>query len=153
MTPMQQAALELMQRSLALTARIGATRILTVSLPAPIAAVAGTTAQATPLNFQEEGIIIGMSGQEQTATAAKYAKTELRLQIGAEDVISDGQGGSFAPFMLLFPPGQPYFSLLRKVQVGVPWTFTFRNQDAAATAIPTVTLSFIADADLRRFQR
>ncbi len=149
----QQAILDLTQRAISLSGRPGATRVYVVSLSAAIAAVAGTEQQASPLSFQEDGTVLAIYGQEQAGTAAKYAKTEVRVQIGAEDLFTTGQAGAFVPMLALFPPGQPYFPIMRRVQVGVPWNVTFRNQDGAATATPTLCLAFIADADLRRAAR
>lgn len=142
--------LEMVQRALAIGQPIGATRILTVDLATSIAAGASVFAQAEPLQFQQPGTVVAMTGQEVTATAAKLAKTRVSLSIGPDEIIGNGQGKSFAPFLTLFPPGQPYFALFRDVQVGVPWIFSFENRDAAAVAVPTITLGFIAEADMRR---
>lgn len=142
--------LELAQRAFA---RTGATRIYTVSLNAAIAAGAAVEAAAPPLMFQENGVVVAMMGQERTGTAAKFATTEVRVQMGAEDLATDGQAGAFVPMLLLFSPGQPYFAMNRRVQAGVPWTVTFRNRDAGAAANPFLALAVIADADLRRQSR
>jgi hypothetical protein len=142
--------LELAQRAFA---RTGATRIYVVSLPAAIAAGADVQAAASPLNFQESGVVVAIQGQERTGTAAKFASTEVRIQMGNEDLATDGQAGAFVPMLMLFSPGQPYFAMNRRVQVGVPWTVTFRNRDAGAAANPTLSLAFIADADVRRQSR
>lgn len=142
--------LEMVQRALAMGAPIGATQILTVDLATSIAAGASVIAQAEPLQFQEPGTVVAITGQEVTATAAKYAKTRLSLSIGPKEIVSNGQGKSFASFLTLFPPGQPFWALFRDVQVGVPWIFSFENRDTGAVAVPSLTIGFIAEADMRR---
>jgi hypothetical protein len=153
MNETQQNILELTQRALALMGRTGAVRTFVVTLPSSIPAGAAVERQATPLQFQEPGMVLAMYGQEETATAAKYAKTKVRVQIGADDLFSDGQAGTFASMLALFPPATPWYPILRRVVPAVPWTVSFRNTDTGAVAVPEVEFSFIADADLKRLAR
>lgn len=132
MVSIQKAIAELLQR--------GATNIYTVR-PGTIAPL--SQVQVPPLRWGDPGVVVGMYGQEVSATAAQYATTEMRLQIGAEDLITDGQAGDFAAFLGLFPAGQPCFPLVRRVSREVPWVFTFRNQDGANTATPLLMLGFV----------
>lgn len=150
MNETQKNILELTQRALALMGRTGAVRTFVVTLPAVVPT--GEVRQATPLLFQESGFVIGMYGQEATATAAKYAKTKVRVQIGADDLFTDGQAGTFASMLALFPPAQPWYPVLRRVIPAVPWLVSFKNTDAA-DATPEVEFAFIADADLQRMAR
>jgi hypothetical protein len=142
--------LEMVQRALAMGAPVGGTQILTVDLAASIPAGASVIRQAEPLQFQEPGTVVAITGQEVTATSAKYATTRLSLAVGPKELVSNGQGKSFASFLTLFPPGQPFWGLFRDVQVGVPWIFSFENRDAGAVCVPSLTLGFIAEADMRR---
>lgn len=144
--------IELIQRQLSQFGRVGATKIyMTPGLSAAIAAVAGTQGGPVNIRFREPGTVIALYGQEQAGTTAKFATTEVRIQIGGqEDLITDGQSGTFAPMLALFGPNLNWFPLWRRAVPGVDWTFTYRNQSGASTAIPLCALAFIADADIAR---
>jgi hypothetical protein len=143
---------ELIQRQLSQFGRVGATKLYNVpALAAPIAAVVGTIAQAAALQFREPGTIIAMYGQELTATPAKFASTALRVQVGGqEDLFTDGNTGAFVPMLALFGPNLNWFPIWRRVEPGINWVISYRNDDGGATATPFCTFAFIADADLAR---
>ncbi len=148
---MQQFPLNLVQiaqKQLSDFGRIGCTRI--VNIPALAAAVPISSTSAAPnLTWREPGTVIGMYGQELTGTTAKFALTALRLQLsGTEDLITNGSAGDFAAFLSLFGPNVNWFSMLRRVKNGDIWTATYRNDDGAAVANPSISFAFIADRDL-----
>lgn len=143
---------ELIQRQLSQFGRVGATKIyIAPALSAAIAAVAGTTGGPTNIRFREPGTVIAIYGQEQAGTAPKFATTEVRIQVGgSEDLFTDGEVGAFVPLLALFGGALNWFPMWRRAQPGVDWLVTWRNQSGAATAIPTLCLAFVADADLQR---
>ncbi len=141
---------DLLQQQLANTGRIGATRYYVTPAVASPAAAGGTSTPST-IRFSRSGICLAMYGQEAVAaTAASFAQTGVRCQIGGtEDLFVDGQGGpAFAPMLALFGGQNCWTPLLRRVTPGVDWTFTFQNNTAAGTILPSVVLSMIADVDL-----
>lgn len=154
--PSNMSAIEAAQRSLALLGRLGATRTVRVpSLPAAIAVAASATQPtvsiATNVQWRENGTVIAMYGQERTGTVAKYATTEARIQIsGSEDLATDGQNGTYVPFLAMFGPNVNWFPMTRRVTTGINWTITYRNTDTAAVCNPDLIFAFIADADLAR---
>lgn len=144
---------ELIQRQLSQFGRVGATKLYNVpALAAPIAATAGLIAAAAPLQFREPGTVIAMYGQEISGTAAKFAQTSVRVQIGGqEDLFTDGNVGTFVPMLALFGPNLNWFPLWRRAIPGVNWVVSFQNNDPTpATCTPFCTFAFIADADLAR---
>lgn len=143
----QRAILDLTMQAIALSGRPGSTRPYVVRPQAVVGA--GADLAAPPLIFQEEGVVLALQAQEESATAVKYARMAVRVQMGDRDLFTDGQGGAFASFLGLCPPGQPYFPLMLPISPQVPWTFTFRNRDATGST-PEIILGFIAYADLRR---
>ena len=149
------AVIAMVQRQIAEFGRSGATGIERVAdLSAAIAVAPGaglfTEVPAPLLTFQEPGYVIAMYGQERTGTPAKFALTELRLQInGSRDLVRSGTaGGAFFPFLGLFGPLLNWFPLTRRVEKNNNWQFSFRNFDTAATAFPTVGLAFLSDEQI-----
>jgi hypothetical protein len=141
---------DLLQQQLATTGRIGATRyFLTPNVASP--AAAGGISTPVSIRFTQKGIALAMYGQETaTATAALYAQTAFRCQIGGtEDLFVDGQGGpAFLPMLAAFGGVNNWTPLLRRVTPGVDWTFTFRNDTAAGAIVPRIVIAVIADADV-----
>lgn len=149
--------IEMVQRQVAATGRIGATGIVRVpDLSAAVAEAASATAPsdavAPMLDFQEAGWVVAMYGQERTGTQAKYAATEMRLQInGSRDFVTSGLlGGAFFPFLGLFGPSVHWFPVTRRVEKRDKWQFTFRNFDTGAVANPTVGLAFLSDVEIAK---
>jgi hypothetical protein len=141
----------LVQEQVARSGRLGATGItripdLAAAVPVAVAGVPGEAA-APPLTFLEAGYAIALYGQERTGTTAKFASTEVRLQInGTRDVITSGElGGAFFPMLGLFGPNVNWFPLTIRVEKRDVWQVTYRNFDAAAVANPVVGMSFISD--------
>lgn len=143
---------EAFQRQVSLSGRIGATKIYVFPpLAAALAAVAGTVSVPTNIRFREPGTVIALYGQEQAGTAAAFATTEVRIQVGGqEDLFTNGQSGTFVSMLALFGGSQNWFPLLRRAVPGVDWTATYRNQSGSATATPSLYLAFVADADIAR---
>ena len=141
---------DLLQQQLANTGRIGATRyFVTPAVVSPNAA--GGISTPANVRFSQKGIVLAMYGQEGvSATAPSFAQCGVRCQIGGtEDLFVDGQGGpAFAPMLALFGGQNCWTPLLRRVVPGVDWTFTFQNNTAAGTILPSIVLSMIADVDL-----
>lgn len=149
MSDFPQSVLELVQKQLALTGRVGATRVYVT--PA-ITAAAGLDSAPVPIRFTSPGYVLAMYGQESSqATVASYAQTGVRAQInGNEDLHIDGNGGpAFAKMMGLFGGVNNWFPLCRRVLQGDLWIFTFRN-GTAGLITPEVELAFFADADIER---
>lgn len=146
---------ELIQRQVSQFGRVGATKIYTApALAAAIAAGASVESVPVTIRFREPGTVIALYGQEVAGTAAKFATTDIRVQIGGtEDLFTDGQQGTFVPMLGLFGGALNWFPLWRRALPGVDWVFTFRNRDAGATATPFAGLAFLADADVQRAQR
>ncbi len=144
--------IELIQRQLSQFGRVGATKVYRApALTAALAAVAGTVSTPQNIRFREPGTVIACYGQEQAGTSASFATTEVRVQIGGqEDLFTDGNVGTFVPMLALFGGPNNWFPLWRRAQPGVDWTVTYRNQSGSATAIPSLMLAFIADADIAR---
>lgn len=142
--------IETIMRQVSQYGRTGSTKVYCV--PDLAAAVPiSSTQQAAPLQFREPGVVIAMYGQELAATAAKYASTRVRVQIGGqEDIFTDGNAGVGISMLALFGGAQNWFPLWRRVIPGVTWVVTYQNLDAAATATPSVQFGFIADADIAR---
>ena len=141
---------DVLTQQLASMGRIGSTRFyLTPDVASP-AAAGGISTPAT-IRFNEDGIAVAMYGQEtDTASAALFAQTGVRCQIGGtEDLFVDGQGGpSFAPMLALFGGVNNWLPLLRTVKRGNLWTFTFQNNTAAGTIDPKVMIAVITDKDV-----
>lgn len=138
------------QQQLAQYGRVGAARIMKVpDLSAPIAAVAGTIAQAPLLTFRDKGTVIAMSAQELAGTTAKFASTEISVQYdGDEFLISNGSSGDFAALLALLGTNVNWLPITRRVDNGTNWTISWRNQSGAATATPQALFAFIRDKDL-----
>lgn len=144
------------QQQLSQYGRIGATRLVKVpDLAAPLAAPLGSLAQAPQLTWRNTGTVIALYGQEVTGTLAKFAGTDVRLQLtGDEDLITNGSAGDFAPLLALVGPNTNWFPITRRVQQGDNWTVTYRQSDpAATTSFPSILFAFIADADMGRVER
>jgi hypothetical protein len=143
---------ELIQRQLSQFGRVGATKIYRApALAAAIAAVVGTVSNPINIRFREPGTVIALYGQEQAGTAPKFATTEVRIQVGgSEDIFTDGETGTFVPMLALFGGAQNWFPMWRRAEPGVDWLISYRNQDGGNTAIPSLLLAFVADADLAR---
>lgn len=142
---------DMLQQQLAQTGRIGATRYFVTSAVASPTAAGGISAPV-PVRFNVRGVALAMYGQEtDTATVAAYAQCAVRVQIGGtEDLFVDGQGGpAFAPMLALFGGVSNWTPLMRQVQPGVDWVFTFQNNTAAGTINPKIVLAVIADADVK----
>ncbi len=144
-----QSVLEMVQKQLALSGRVGATRVYVT--PA-VAAAAGNDTPPAPIRFTSPGYVLAMYGQESTqATLAAYAQTGVRCQInGNEDLFIDGNGGpAFAKLLGLFGGVVNWFPLLRRVVQGDSWIFTWRNGTALGIT-PEAELAFFAEADIAR---
>src|SRR4029079_4403240 len=146
------AIIAMVQKQVVEFGRTGATgieRVPDLRAAIPVAPGAGlfTEVPAPPLTFQEPGFVIAMYGQELTGTPAKFASTELRLQInGTKCLIRSGtNGGAFFPFLGLFGPMLNWFPLTRRVEKNNIWQFIYRNFDTGAVAVPTVGLAFLSD--------
>ena len=144
---------ELVQRQLGQYGRVGATRIIkTPDVPA-IAAVGGTS-QPQQVNWRDRGVVIAMYGQELAGTAAKYASTRVKVQVGSnEDLFTDGQAPAFVSMLALFGGAQNWFPLIRWVEPGVVWLVTYENRHATDTATPETEFAFIAEPDVQRMLR
>jgi hypothetical protein len=150
-------AIQWAQQQLSQYGRIGATRLIKVpdlAAAVPISAGTGTLAQAPSLTWRDRGTVIAMYGQELAGTVAKFASTAFRLVLtGDVDLVSNGNGGDFAPLLAVFGPNVNWFPMTRRVDRGDNWAVTWRNQDAGATATPTMMFAFIADSDLASVER
>jgi hypothetical protein len=142
--------IELIQRQLSQFGRVGATKIYAApALSAAITASVGATSPPQNIRFREPGTVIACYGQELSGTAPKFAKTEVRVQIGGqEDLFTDGNVGTFVSMLGIFGGPNNWFPLWRRAVPGVDWTVTYRNQDGSATAYPSFYLAFIGDADI-----
>lgn len=143
--------IELIQRQLSQFGRVGATKIYRApALSGPMAALAGTEVSPGPMRIKEPGTMIAMYGQELAGTAAQFAATEVRVQIGGnEDLFTDGQSGAFVPMLALFGGAQNWFPIWRRAKPGTDWFITYRSADAVAKT-PSVYFAFIADGDIGR---
>lgn len=145
-----QAVIDTIMMQVAQFGRTGSTKIYAVPRLGT-AIPASQTVQAQPLQFREAGVVIAMYGQELAGTAAKFASTTVRVQIGGqEDIFTDGNVGVGVSMLSLFGGAQNWFPLWRRVVPGVNWVITYGNDDAVATAVPSVQFGFIADADIAR---
>lgn len=147
-----QSVIETAQKQLAMYGRAGATRIIKVpALSVAVPAGLGQQAAAPPLPWKTNGTVIAMYGQERTGTVAKFAQSEIRVQVGGdEDLCSNGTAGDFFPMLAVFGPNLNWFPLTRRVSRGVNWQITYQNQDAGAAMNPTVLFAFISDDDMAR---
>ena len=138
--------LELSQRQLSQFGRVGSTKVYRTP------AVAAFTGISSPSNirFREPGTVIACYGQSSLGTVAEFAQMEVRVQIGGqEDIVTDGQSGTFAPMLALFGPNLNWFPLWRRAIPGIDWTVTYNN-NSLATGTPSFLLAFVADADVLR---
>lgn len=144
-------SLELQQRILALMGRLGATNVITVP---PLAAAVPISSTAAPLTVQwfKPMIVLGLYAQESTATAAKYAKSDIAIRIGNKPVFSDGQAETFHPLLGLVGGLINWFPINRLAQPRVDWTITWRNRDGAATMDPFASFAVIQDTEDNRAQ-
>lgn len=144
---------DLLMQQLATTGRIGATRMFQTPALAASPAAAGGISAPVSIRFNIHGIALALYGQEtDTATIAAFAQTAVRVQIGGnEDLIIDGQGGpAFAPLLALFGGVNNWTPLLRRIEPGVDWSFSFQNNQAAGTIDPVCIVTAIADEDLAK---
>jgi hypothetical protein len=114
---------------------------------------ANTLSSPQPIRFTRDGFVTSYFGQIQSGAAADYGAAALRVQIGgSEDLYVDGQGGpAFCGYLELFGGVPAKQRLVRRVVRGDLWVFTVQNLYPTTTAItPTVTLSFLDDADLAK---
>ena len=139
-------AVDIANRTLAMMGRTGGSEVIvTPPLAAAIAAGAAVESQPQQVLFKEPGYVIAIQGQELAGTAAKFASTEIRVQVGASrDVFSDGRTGQFVPMLVLFGGVQNWFTLNRYVTPAEPWYVTYRNRDAGATATPFSCFLFLS---------
>ena len=141
---------ELIQMQLSQFGRVGATKIYT-HLPLGSTVAASSSSSQVPVQWKDQGTVIAMYGQEAAGTAAAYATTDVRIQIGgSEDIVTNGQTGDFVPLLALFGFTQNWFPLWRRATPGTNWTVQFRNRNAGAAITPSLYFAFIADADLAR---
>ncbi len=148
-----------LQEQIGRLGRAGVTNIvrfqdLVAAVPVAVGVVPGE-APALPLTFQESGFIIGLYGQERTGTPAKFAATEVRLQInGTYDVITAGDAGpAFFPMLAFFGPNVNWFALTARVQKRDIFQATYRNFDTAAVANPTMGFAFLSDRKVAEMVR
>lgn len=127
-------------------AREGATDFVVVPpLAAAIAAGASVEGQPQEVKWKEPGFVIAIMGQELAGTAAKFAQTEIRIQVGgSRDVFSDGRVGQFMPLLCLFGGYMVERKFTRYVDPATSWWVTWRNRDAGATATPFGAFSFVS---------
>src|SRR4051794_24573941 len=106
------------QQQLSQYGRIGATRLIKVpDLAAAIAigAGTGTVVQAPSLVWRDAGTVIALYGQERVGSVAKFALTEFRLVMtGDVDLVSNGNGGDFAPLLAVVGPNVNWFPITRR---------------------------------------
>jgi hypothetical protein len=146
-----QSMLALVQQTLALQGRIGATRIYVT--PPAVGVLAGTLSDPLSVRFTTPGYVLALYGQEaQQATFASYAQTSVKVEIdGVENLIVDGNGGgpAFQSLAGLVGGVNNWFPIMRRVVQGDLWVFTFQN-GSAGPITPGMSLAFLADADLAR---
>ena len=142
---------ELAQRVLAAMGRLGATNLITVP---PLAAAIPISTTAAPVTVQwfEPAIVLGLYAQEATATAAKYALSDIAIRIGNKPLFSDGQAETFHPLLGLVGGLVNWFPLNRLAVPRVDWTITWRNRDGAATMSPFASFAVIKDTPENRTQ-
>ncbi len=125
----------------------GATRFILAPSFGTVLTLQDSTPQ--PNRFSWDGYVVGLFGQVASGTAADYAGTTLRVQIGGvEDLFVDGQGGpAFLGFLGLFG-GVPNFQrIVRRVQRGDLWTLTTHN-NTAGSVVPSVWMTMVTDDDI-----
>jgi hypothetical protein len=133
---------DLFQRAIAQQGRIGATRIYRV--PSESVA-AGADGRAISTIFRRAGVVCGLYAQPSTGALADYAGLELRVQFGgSEDLITDGQSGTFAPLLALVGQTQNWFPLMRGVSSDQQWTFIVRN-NTGDPKTATILLAVLED--------
>jgi hypothetical protein len=148
-----QSMLALVQQTLALQGRIGATRLYVT--PDAIAIANNNDSAGLTVRFTENGYVLALYAQEaQQATAASYAGTGLRLQFGGtQDFAVDGNGGPAYPSLLGLVGGvNNWFPMMRRVEKGELYIVTFRNRTGAPIT-PQATFAFIADVDLEKMSQ
>lgn len=122
--------------------RLGAGRVYRFSaLGTPL--VAGATSNPVTIRWRKTGVLWGMSGQPQSGALVDYAGLEFRFQYqGQEELITDGDNGTYAPMLAMFSPQTPIWVLNppRLVHEGNNVSVYFRNTTAATTIVPTLLL-------------
>lgn len=151
MDPAQQYVEKLLRQLAGTGLRLAGTRVMTApALAAAMAAGANVLGGPVSLHFNEPGTVLALVAQELAGTLPKYATTEVRIQIGDDDVFSDGRTGTFMPLLAMLGPTQGYFPLIKRADQNLDWTITWRNQDGGATAMPFLGAVFLPDRALAR---
>ena len=150
-------AIQWAQAQLSQYGRVGCTKVLKVpdlAAAVPVAVGLTSVSVAPLLQFRDPGTVIALYAQERAGTVAKFAQTDLRVQmINDEDLITNGSAGDFAPLLGLVGPSCNWFPLTRRVTRNENWTISYRNMDPAAVANPSCLFAFIADADIGRLEQ
>lgn len=107
----------------------------------------GLSTPAT-IRFTRSGFVSALYGQVTSGAVADYGGTSMRVQIGGtEDLFVDGLGApAFAPFLALFGGVFNKQRLLRRVNPGDLWTFTFQTTIVGGVT-PSAQLGFLDDED------
>lgn len=112
----------------------------------PLSAALAVSSISAPvtLRFRRPGIALGMYGQVADGLNSTMATTELRVQFGGErELITDGTGPQFAPFLALFGPNEIQYPLELPTTPGVDWAFYYKNTSASVTTLPSIFLGVL----------
>ena len=108
--------------------------------PVSSAISAGTSSSPLQVRLRSPGIIVALYGQVQSATDADAATTEFRIQLaGTRDIITDGDSGTFMPFLTAFGKGQQWLPLDIPSVEGLDITVTYRVVTGGNSATPSIT--------------
>jgi hypothetical protein len=105
----------------------GANRVYRVPPLASALTVASSPSVPLQIRFRKPGIVIAMYGQVQSGEDEDAASTEVRIQIaGTRDIFTDGDSGTFLPFLALFGQSQNWWPLDIPAIEGQDWSITYR---------------------------
>jgi hypothetical protein len=133
-----------------------------VNVPALASAAAGATTPAQLVEFQQDGLVIGMrccatAWSAVDALGASRPMSSLGIRIAVNDneneLSTDGQGTVFTPFANLvgFNGDNPAM-LMRWVKAHQKWSVSVKNSDSANTYTPAVTFYFMDRAQAKAFR-
>lgn len=118
-------------------------------VPAVSSAItAGNSSSPLNVRFRKRGIVVACYGQVSDALDATAATTEFRLQIaGTRDIITDGDSGTFMPFLAAFGKAQNWFPIDLPAVEGQDWTTTYRVVSGGTSTTPSLMFAVLEDAD------
>jgi hypothetical protein len=115
-------------------------RVPPLAAAIPFNIVSPPVSAPVTLRFRRPGIALALYGQVVDGLNSTAATTELRVQFGGErELVTDGTGPQFAPFLMLFGPNQIAYPLELPTTPGVDWSFFYKNT-SGTTPLPVATL-------------